>query len=415
MSKPKIYDVAIIGAGPAGATLARLIAPKYKVLLVEKRRLDDPASYEKAGKCCGGLLAPDAQAVLARLGLGLPNHVLADPQIFAVRAIDFNGNNERFYQRHYINIDRTKFDMWMAALIPDTVDARWGCRCTGFSRAAEGYELRLIHYSGGTGDGGHEAGTATAATPSPSATAFTEQARFVVSAEGSTSALRHLVLQQRHDERAPLDFRNPQNPRRPRNPHNPLSTRDPIPKYVAIQEWYRTTERYPYYSALFDSHVTDYYAWTIPKGEFVLFGAALKPGPDAQAKFTVLKDRLFTIGLLSGDLYKKEGALILRPSQPRHLLIESDNIAFIGEAAGFISPSSAEGLSWAMESAIAMAHALTPGLSGASRRYRFLTASMRRRLLNKTLKVPFMYHPLLRNLAMHSGLFSLEPADLGSN
>jgi flavin-dependent dehydrogenase len=377
-----MYDIAIIGAGPAGATLARLIAPKYKVLLIEKRRLDDPARYEKNGKCCGGLLAPDAQAVLARLGLGLPNHVLADPQIFAVRAIDFNGGNERFYQRHYINIDRTKFDLWMAALIPGTVDAKWGCRCTGFSRTAEGYALRLAD---GTGTGTNS---------------FTEQARVVVSAEGSTSALRHLVLQQR---------RQPRDPRDPREQHDP---HDPIPKYVAIQEWYRTKNHHPYYSALFDSRITDFYAWTIPKGEYVLFGAALKPGPDAPARFVELKDKLFTIGLLSGDLHKKEGALIFRPSRLRHLLTESDDIAFIGEAAGWISPSSAEGLSWAMESAIAMAHSLASGLPGASRRYRFLTVSMRRHLLSKTLKAPFMYHPLLRNLAMRSGLFSLEPAEV---
>ena len=337
---------------------------------------------------------------MARLGLGLPNHVLADPQIFAVRAIDFNGNNERFYQRHYINIDRTRFDMWMASLIPETVDAKWGCRCIGFFRTADGYELRITSGTGNAATSSNSTGggngavtnatgnVAVAATASPAAAIFTEQARFVISAEGSTTALRHLVLQQRHDL---------------------------IPKYVAIQEWYRTTERYPYYSALFDSRVTDYYAWTIPKGEYVLFGAALKPGPNAPTKFAVLKDKLFKSGLLSGDLCKKEGALILRPSRPHHLLIESSNITFIGEAAGWISPSSAEGLSWAMESAIAMAHALTPGLSGADRRYRFLTASMRRRLLRKTLKAPFMYHPFLRNLVMRSGLFSLKPADLGSN
>ena len=31
-----MYDVAIIGAGPAGTTLARLIGDQYKVLLIEK-------------------------------------------------------------------------------------------------------------------------------------------------------------------------------------------------------------------------------------------------------------------------------------------------------------------------------------------------------------------------------------------
>jgi geranylgeranyl diphosphate/geranylgeranyl-bacteriochlorophyllide a reductase len=31
-----MYDIAIIGAGPAGATLARLIGRQYKTLLIDK-------------------------------------------------------------------------------------------------------------------------------------------------------------------------------------------------------------------------------------------------------------------------------------------------------------------------------------------------------------------------------------------
>ena len=33
-------------------------------------------------KCCGGLLSPDAQKLLAKFDLCLPTEVLADPQIF---------------------------------------------------------------------------------------------------------------------------------------------------------------------------------------------------------------------------------------------------------------------------------------------------------------------------------------------
>jgi len=32
-----MYDVIIVGGGPAGATLSRLIGKRYKVLLIEKR------------------------------------------------------------------------------------------------------------------------------------------------------------------------------------------------------------------------------------------------------------------------------------------------------------------------------------------------------------------------------------------
>ena len=32
-----MYDMIIVGGGPAGATLARMIGKRYKVLLLEKR------------------------------------------------------------------------------------------------------------------------------------------------------------------------------------------------------------------------------------------------------------------------------------------------------------------------------------------------------------------------------------------
>ena len=50
-----MYDIVIIGAGPAGSTLARQISKSNKKVLI----ID--AENEKNKKPCGGLLAPDAQ------------------------------------------------------------------------------------------------------------------------------------------------------------------------------------------------------------------------------------------------------------------------------------------------------------------------------------------------------------------
>ena len=83
-----MFDLAIIGAGPAGATLARLIGKSYRVLLVDKRSFSDVSRPFSTSKCCGGLLAPDAQRMLSELGLGLPKRVLQEPQLFVVKAID---------------------------------------------------------------------------------------------------------------------------------------------------------------------------------------------------------------------------------------------------------------------------------------------------------------------------------------
>ena len=121
------YDIAIIGGGPAGATLARLLDKNYRVLLLDRRDLVD-GEEEKRSKCCGGLLAPDAQQMLGRMGFAVPTGVLVDPQLFLVRTIDLDNSLERYYQRFYFNMDRKRFDEWLVSLIPDNVDMAMSCR-----------------------------------------------------------------------------------------------------------------------------------------------------------------------------------------------------------------------------------------------------------------------------------------------
>lgn len=93
-----MYAIVIVGAGLAGATLARLLGKKYKILIIDKRQLLDMNSKSNIKKCCGGLLAPDAQQMLTRFEFV-----------------------EQYYQRHYININREKFDKWLVSLIPSEV------------------------------------------------------------------------------------------------------------------------------------------------------------------------------------------------------------------------------------------------------------------------------------------------------
>ena len=77
------YDVAIIGAGPAGSTLARLLEDHIKTVIID-RKSDRCDSFSKP---CGGLLSTDAQKSLSAFALTLPKEILVDPQIFSVRAI----------------------------------------------------------------------------------------------------------------------------------------------------------------------------------------------------------------------------------------------------------------------------------------------------------------------------------------
>ena len=92
----------------------------------------------------------------------------------------------------------------------------------------------------------------------------------------------------------------------------------------------------------------------------------------------------------------------------RRAHIGGGRIALIGEAAGFISPSSAEGLSYAFKSALALSSALSQGFESWQDFYRKNTANLRRNIILKNLKSPFMYNRILRKIVMKSGLLSID-------
>ena len=353
------YDVAIVGAGPAGATLARIIGEGCKVLLIDRRPMAaDPPSPGQADKCCGGLLAPDGQKMLARQGLGLPRDVLVGPQLFVVRTLDLRTRRERYYQRHYINLDRGKLDRWLVSLVPARVDARFGCRLRSFERREEGFTLILSC-------GGKE---------------YREQARLLVGADGAASRVRRLAF-----------------------PDTPWPKR-----YAAIQEWFACPQALPYFCAIFDPGVTDFYAWTIPKEEGLLLGAALEPVAGAAERFERLKARLAEFGFRFDRRLRRHGGLLLRPTRVGQICTGGAGIALIGEAAGWISPSSAEGISYAFRSAIALADAVRARPGDVLSAYRRNTASLRLNILAKNLKSPFMYNSVLRDLVLRSGVGSME-------
>jgi geranylgeranyl reductase len=352
-----MYDIAIIGAGPAGATLARLTGKKYKILLIDKRDVTASAGDTMEPKCCGGLLAPDAQKMLAKMGLGLPLDILAEPQLFAVRAIDIPAGIERYYQRSYLNINRGRFDQWLVSLIPSGVDILPRCFFRSLEQDREGITLHLVQDE----------------------RTFSERAKIVVAADGAFSLVRKAAF-----------------------------PRDRAPRaYVAIQEWFAANKALPYFTAVFDPEITDFYSWIIPKNGSVIVGSALAPGEAATLTFERVKEKLCGYGFEFGRSIEKKGGLLLRPVSASMIDTGKNNIALIGEAAGWISPSSSEGISYAFRSAIALAEALETGLGAFPGRYREKTRVLRLNIVLKNLKSPFLYDPLLRKLIMKSGIKSM--------
>jgi len=350
------YDIAIIGAGPAGATLARLLDRNYKILLLDRRDLIDGELSQRT-KCCGGLLAPDAQQMLGKMGLAVPTNILVDPQVFLVRTIDFDNSLERYYQRFYFNMDRYGFDQWLVSLIPDNVDIAMGCRFTALSETREGYDIAFMFQN----------------------KIFTEKVKVVVGADGAWSNVRHQLF----------------------------GKSDSLRSYISIQEWFETDENIPHFGAIFDSNITDFYSWTISKDGKLIIGSALKSDNNAKDKFEMLKNNLKDYGFEFGRCVKREGAYILRPRKS-DILTGNDNAALVGEAGGFISPSSAEGLSFAFNSAYALAQSLNEGIEGFQPRYRKRAGKIARKIMLKQLKSTVMYNKTLRGIVMRSGILSSD-------
>ncbi|MBR6797733.1 MAG: FAD-binding protein [Opitutales bacterium] len=356
----KIFDAAIVGLGPAGATLARLLAERGLSVLAVDRKKSDPAAggFQKP---CGGLLAEDAQRSLSRQGLALPKSVLADPQLFSVRTIDLKTTRERTYRRFYINMNRHRFDLWLKSLIPGNATVFHEATVRRFFRNADGiFEITL--YAGGE-----------------EKTFFS---RTLIGADGASSMVRRKLF-------PAYKIRN----------------------YTAVQQWFSDTQTCPLYACFFDERLTDCYGWAVSKDGDLVFGAAF-PREESSRAYEIFRDRARRFGFSLKNPVRTEACCVLRPEKMSDFVLGDGNGAFlIGEAAGMISPSSLEGMSYALDSAEILAKVLSgagtlspESFSELAAKYCTGTRKLRLKLLTKILKNPFMYNPTLRDLVMRSGI-----------
>lgn len=344
-----VVDICIIGGGPAGSNLARLLSPNFKVMIIEKRNMFEDNNVKN--KVCGGLLAPDAQHMLAKFNLSLPKDVLVKDQVFVVKSIDLDNDIERRYQKHYFNMDREKFDRWLFSLIPKTVEKKVDSLCKSIEKVEDGYIVRFKNEE--------------------------VKAKYIVGADGANSFVRRKLI-----------------------------TPNENPKlYTSIQEWYENTSNIKELFAIFDEELTDFYSWIIPKNEYIILGGAFLK-ENVNQKFLKLKEKLEKRGIIFGEKVKSEGTYIERPLNLSQINFGKENIFLIGEASGSISPSSAEGISYGLKTSEYLAKVLNSG--GNIKEYEKKCLKIKLNILGKNIKSIGMYNKYIRNIVMKSRIFSIK-------
>lgn len=411
----EIWDYIVIGAGPAGSVFCAKAAASLRIL-----RLDGSFRGEKP---CGGLLAPQAAEAIASLGWTMPTKVLADPQVFAVRTIDLQAEIVQSYPRSYLNMRRPAFDAWLRGMAGSGVTTI-RARATGLRQEADGWAVEFR---------------------CPDGSVDTARGRAIVGADGAGSLVRRAVAPGRD-----------------------------ILRYTAIQQWFPLEGVAPLYACVFHRPTSESCSWLFTKDGQIAFGGAFAP-KGARENFEeqkrLLRERY---GFPLAQALRTEACAVYRPRRRRDLYMGRAGAYLLGEAAGLISPSSFEGISYALKSGAALADAANAaarrregeavqgaregkparggmgnencaealGASGSDlvhesvkrnrgatgmgecetpvqrRRtdeaaqvfaaYRRATAGLRREVLRRRAKRPFMYWPWLRRLVMKSGVQALR-------
>lgn len=298
-----MYDVIIIGAGPAGAAAAKTLSEKgCKVLLAEKLQMPRYKS------CSGQLIKKTLDLVRAYFSEDVPMSVACTPT--ENRGMIFTNDKGREYrfEQTGLNVWRSSFDKWLADKA-----AEFGAEVrdnTAVLSCEEENENVIVTLKGDN--------------------IYIEKARYVIDCEGVVGTIKRKLLNR-------------------------------IPRYITTFQTYNQGSidlDHHYFYAYLQPSLSEYDAWFNVKDEELVLGVAVKDPSKAEyfyQNYTAYMKEHHKLHI--EKQIKTDKWLMPRISPSCTIDYGVGRVLFAGEIAGFLNPMG-EGISAALESGYHAANAI---------------------------------------------------------
>ena len=352
------YDVVVVGAGPAGIMAAVEAARACeRVLLVESSKLPRE-------KSCGGMLNLYTRRALEPYG-DIPEEMVLDPRWIYFRYFHMDFNVKKRTEVKFLNVDRLMFDEWLLSLLPENVDVAAQARLVDVSQSPAAVDVTLRDCAPGSGRAVRHVA-----------------ASYLIAGDGPRATVR---------ERLGLR---------------------PFDRYITVQEYVKIKPDTldPYFDCICSRRFPKEYGigYIMPKGDVAIIGSIFYPGSrDCERKHAGVLDTLReTYPYPLGESVKRESWIAAHLRRPADLVAGEGRILLAGEGGGFLSCTSGEGISFALNSGIkagkAVAESVAAGSDAADdalRRYELALEPMKRNLGFRMKMFPFMNNDFCKTLA----------------